>query len=138
MPTVSFSLTGSGGQPPAGRPVPPIPRNTKRARWERTGVSGFPYAPQDELGVVALFAILCATGAIGWEIVEMRGGKGIDVTCFDHVMQRELTVELKFLLSRGTWNHRVEDLDHVVCWENRWLDFPKPVVVLNDLLSATG
>ena len=40
------------------RPVPPIPCNTKRAKWERIGVAGFPYAPQDELGVVALFAIL--------------------------------------------------------------------------------
>lgn len=121
----------------AGRPVPPIPRDTKRAKWERTGVFGFPYAPQDELGVVALFAILCSTGAIKWDILEMRGGKGIDVTCFDHIMQKEITVELKFLLSRGSWNHRVEDLDYVVCWENRWLDFPKPVVVLKDLLSAT-
>jgi hypothetical protein len=117
------------------RPVPPIPLSTKRHKWERTGISGFPYAPQDELGVVALFAILCATGTIQWQVLELRGGKGIDLTCFDHVMQKEIRVELKYLLSRGSWNHKVEDIDYVVCWENRWLDFPKPVIVLRDLLS---
>lgn len=45
--------------PAATRAVPPIPERTKRVRWERTGIEGFPYAPQDESGVVALFAILC-------------------------------------------------------------------------------
>jgi hypothetical protein len=118
------------------RPVPPIPLSTKRTKWERTGISGFPYAPQDELGVVALFAVLCSTGTIQWQILELRGGKGIDSTCFDHVMQREIRVELKFLLSRGSWNHRAEEIDYVVCWENRWFDFPKPVIVLRELLAG--
>src|SRR4030042_406631 len=27
------------------RPVPPIPVKTKRTKWERTGIDGFPYAP---------------------------------------------------------------------------------------------
>jgi hypothetical protein len=116
------------------RPVPPIPIQTKRTKWERTGIDGFPYAPQDELGVVALFGILCSKGVIGWQILELRGGKGIDTTCFDHVMQREIHVELKHILSRATWNHKIEDIDYAVCWENRWPDFPKPVIVLRDLL----
>ena len=46
----------------AVRPVPPIPLDTRRSKWERTGIDGFPYAPQDELGVVALFGILCSQG----------------------------------------------------------------------------
>lgn len=117
------------------RPVPPIPTETKRTKWERTGVHGFPYAPQDELGVVALFAILCSRGKIEWEILELRGGKGIDATCYDHLMGKEIHVELKHRLSRAGWNHRVEDLDYVVCWENRWPDFPKPVIVLRDMVK---
>jgi hypothetical protein len=89
----------------AQRPVPPIPTHTRRTKWERTGIDGFPYAPQDELGVVALFGILCATGVIPWQILELRGGKGIDTTCFDHATQKEIHVELKHTLSRTGWNH---------------------------------
>jgi hypothetical protein len=121
--------------PKAVRPVPPIPLDTRRSKWERTGIDGFPYAPQDELGVVALFGILCSQGRIGWQILELRGGKGIDITCFDHAMGREIRVELKHTLSRGSWNHKIEEVDYVVCWLNRWSDFPKPVIVLNDLLK---
>jgi len=48
------------------RPIPPIPFNTKRSKWERTGLDGFPYAPQEEQGVLALFSILCARGVLPW------------------------------------------------------------------------
>jgi len=119
----------------AARSVPPIPLDTKRRKWERTGIDGFPYAPQDELGVVALFGILCSQGRIGWQILELRGGKGIDITCFDHTTSREIRVELKHTLYRGSWNHKVNDVDYVVCWLNRWPQFPKPVVVLSELLK---
>jgi hypothetical protein len=63
------------------RQVPPIPIRTRRKKWERTGVISFPYAPQDELGVVAIFAILCSQDKINWDILELSGGKGIDATC---------------------------------------------------------
>ena len=118
----------------AERRVPPIPRRTGRRKWQRTAIYGFPYAPQDELGVVALFAILCSNRTVPWQILELRGGKGIDATCFDESTGQELRVELKFRLSRTSWNHRIEDLDYVVCWENRWPDFPKPVVELSRLV----
>jgi hypothetical protein len=52
-------------------PVAAIPTHTRRKHWERTEIDGFPYAPQDELGVVALFGILCAQGKIEWQIVEL-------------------------------------------------------------------
>jgi hypothetical protein len=119
------------------RPVPPIPVDTKRIKWERTGIEGFPYAPHDELGVVGLFAILCSKGKIKWQILEMRGGKGIDITCYDEVMDKNIRVELKHTLSKGSWNHRLEDIDFVVCWENRWPDFPKPVLVLTEIVKQT-
>ncbi len=115
-------------------PVAPIPTHTRRKHWERTEIDGFPYAPQDELGVVALFGILCAEGKIEWQIVELRGGKGIDATCYDHKTGKHITVELKKTLSRASWNHNIDEIDYVVCWENRWPDFPKPVIVLRDLV----
>jgi len=118
------------------RSVPPIPAKTRRTKWERTGVEGFPYAPRDESGTVALFGILCAQGIIKWQIVDLTNGKGIDAICWDDESGREIKVELKHTLSRASWNHSVDDLDYVVCWENRWSDFPKPVVCLRNLLHA--
>jgi len=118
------------------RPVPPIPLNTTRSKWERTGLTGFPYAPQEEQGVLALFSILCAQGILPWEILDLSTN-GIDATCFDHHENREIQVELKYLLSKGSWNHKFEELDFVVCWENRWPDFPKPVIELSKLIRET-
>ena len=118
------------------RQVPPIPKSTRRNKWERTGIEGFPYAPQDELGVVALFAILCSSGIIDWQVLELRGGKGIDTTCFDHDSQREIRVELKHIHSRSNWNHKIDEIDYVVCWENHWQDFPKPVIVLKEIIQS--
>jgi hypothetical protein len=116
------------------RQVPPIPAHTRRTKWERTGVEGLPYAPQDELGVVALFAVACAKHLLNWSILDLSA-KGIDARCFDHDSGKEIRVELKYLLSRASWNHAVDELDYVVCWENRWPDFPKPVLALKELLA---
>jgi len=94
-----------------------------------------------ESGVVGLFAILCATRRINWQIVELNSGKGIDVKCFDHDTGKEIIVELKHVFSRGSWNHAADEIDYVVCWENRWKDFQKPVIELRSVLvdgSATG
>ncbi|GEM_PF-3205661 len=115
--------------------VAPIPAHTRRKNWERTEIGGFPYAPQDELGVVALFGILCAQGKIDWQIVELRGGKGIDATCYDNKTGQHITVELKKTLRRASWNHSIDDIDYLVCWENRWPEFPKPVIALRDLVK---
>jgi hypothetical protein len=125
-----------GASEMARRAVPPIPTSTKRKRWERIGIEGFPYAPHDELGVVGLFAVLCSQGRIHWQILEMRGGKGIDITCYDEDAHKMKRVELKYALSKGSWNHRIEDVDYVVCWENRWPDFPKPVLILSEITNS--
>jgi hypothetical protein len=119
------------------RPVPPIPRNTKRSKWERTGLSGFPYAPQEEQGVLALFTILCSEHILPWQILDLCAGKGIDATCFDETENREIQVELKYILSKGSWNHPLDDLDYVVCWESRWPNFPKPVIEISKLIRET-
>ncbi|MDD8026200.1 MAG: hypothetical protein PHI34_06790 [Acidobacteriota bacterium] len=117
------------------RPIPPIPMSSKRSKWERTGLEGFPYAPQEEQGVLALLAILCSRGDIKWQILDLSAN-GIDAICYDEYEKREIRVELKCLLSKGSWNHRLDDLDCVVCWENRWRDFPKPVIELSRLIRA--
>ena len=118
-------------------PAPPIPRMTKRSKWQRIDIEGFPYAPQDEIGVVALFAILCSQGHTGWQILELNSGKGIDAICYDFKTHKEIRVELKYTLSRAAWNHPIEDIDYVVCWKNRWLDFPKPVIELCSLVLGS-
>ena len=44
------------------------------------------------------------------------------------IMQlKEMRVEVKHTHSRGNWNHTLDEIDYIVCWENRWKDFPKPV-----------
>lgn len=121
----------------SARSTPPIPLITSRRKWERTGLGGFPYAPKDESGVVALFAVLCSSGAIPWQILDLNGGKGIDAVCFDEQSNKEIQVELKYLLSKAGWNHKFEDIDYVVCWENRWPNFPKPVIELSGFLRKT-
>ena len=119
------------------RVIPPIPKSSRRRRWERTDVDGFPYAPQDESGVVALFGILCSQGVLRWQIIDLNSSKGIDCICFDEEAGKEIFVELKFLLTRAGWNHPIDQIDYVVCWENRWVDFPKPVIELRRLLEET-
>jgi hypothetical protein len=117
------------------RIVPPIPQRTKRKKWERTGIVGFPYAPQDESGVVALFAVLCANGTLPFQILDLNSGKGIDAICHDEKNQAEIRVELKHTLSKASWNHSIESIDCVVCWENRWPAFPKPVIELKSIVG---
>ena len=79
---------------------------------------------------------MCAREAIQWDIVELNAAKGIDCICWDHVMKREVRVELKHTLARTGWNHPLNDLDYVVYWENRWPDFEKPVISLRDLADS--
>jgi hypothetical protein len=117
------------------RLIPPIPVKTRRKKWERTGIVGFPYAPQDESGVIALFSILCSQGVIPWQIIDLNSGKGVDATCYDDKHHREYRVELKHILSQTGWNHSFDTFDYLVCWENRWKDFPKPVLELKTLIK---
>ncbi|MBI3099000.1 MAG: hypothetical protein HYY93_12275 [Planctomycetes bacterium] len=124
------------------RAIPPIPAHSKRKKWEQTNLPGlgFPYAPHDENGVVALFAILCANRTIHSQILELNGGKGIDGVCWDDDQQREIRVELKYKLASSGWNHPMDSFDRVVCWENRWSRFPRSdaVIELRKLLRAHG
>lgn len=120
----------------ASRPIPPIPAGTKRRNWQRADLDGFPYAPQEEQGVLAIFAILCSKRILPWQILDLCGGKGIDAVCYDEERNAEIHVELKYRLSKTNWNHSIDDLDYVVCWENKWKDFPKPVIELSELLKS--
>lgn len=120
------------------RLVPPIPKTSLRRspKWERIDVPGMPYAPQDESAVIALFAICCALGDLPYQILDITGGEGIDSVCFDHTHNKELRVEFKLHLSKNTWNHDLNSLDMVVCWKNRWPEFPKKVVELCNTIKS--
>ncbi len=133
----NHSVAGANTLATTERIVPPIPAKTNRTRWERTGFEGFPYAPRDESGTIALFAVLCARGIIRWQILDLTYGKGIDAICWDEETSREIVVELKHTLSQTSWNHKIDDLEYVVCWENRWPNFPKQVLCLKDILKKT-
>lgn len=120
---------------PQERHVPPIPKKAKRNIWIRTGVPGFPYAPQDESGVIALFSIFCANRTIPWQILSLNGGKGIDATCFDEVSKKEIEVELKYKLTEHAWNHHQDKFDYIVCWDSKWTKPPSPVIELKDIIE---
>ena len=113
------------------RSVPPIPKPTRRTAWSRIDEPGFPYGPHDELGVIALFAILCSHGKLPYQIVGATGGEGVDSVCWDEQEGRHVNVEFKYVLSRGTWNHALDQVDLVVCWRSNWANFPKPVIELS-------
>lgn len=117
------------------RQVPPIPRHVRGKRWDQTGVDGFPYAPHHEIGVVALFAVLCSQGMIPLQMTYVTSGKGIDGVCWDEEQQRDVRVEFKRVLSKTSFDKTLGSFDRVVCWENRWPDFSKPVIELKSLLS---
>ena len=120
------------------RPEPRIPKKPlrpDRRNWEWIGINGMPYAPRDENGVIALFAILCHKGDLKLQIVETNDGKGIDSICYDDENECEIRIEFKFILSKPEWNHDTSELDIVVCWENRWREFPKPVIELKSFLK---
>lgn len=113
------------------RELPPIPKKSKWKKWSRIDEPGFPYAPHDELGVVALFAILCSHGKLPYQLVGATGGQGTDSVCWDENNRRHLNIEFKYVLSKTTWNHPLNEVDVVVCWRSTWPDFTKEVLELS-------
>jgi len=130
---ITYSIVKSVSE--AKRMVPPIPQYTKRDKWERTDLEGFPYAPYDESGVIALFAILCSKGILPMQITQLNSSKGIDGIYWDDNKKQEVKFELKFRLSKASWNHPFDSFDVLICWEKRWKDFPKGVIELKEVLS---
>lgn len=113
------------------RELPPIPKKSKWKKWSRIDEPGFPYEPHDELGVVALFAILCSHGKLPYQLVGATGGQGTDSVCWDEKNRKHLNIEFKYVLSKTTWNHPLDDVDVVVCWRSTWPNFPKEVLELS-------
>lgn len=113
------------------RELPPIPKKSKWKKWSRIDEPGFPYEPHDELGVVALFAILCSHGKLPYQLVGATGGKGTDSVCWDEENHRHLNIEFKYVLAKTTWNHPLNDVDVVVCWRSAWPNFTKEVIELS-------
>ena len=128
-------ISTQSSHPDRSIPPPPLRPLRSKPRWKRIDIPGFPYAPQDENAVIALFAILCHCGIIPWQILDLNSGQGIDCICHNGETHRELRVEFKLVLSRTSWNHSIEDFDVVIYWENKWHDFPKQVIELSPLLE---
>ncbi len=116
--------------------IAPIPSNSKRKKWTRINLPGFPYAPQDEQGVVAIFVILCSRGVLPWQIVDLNGGKGIDADCYDICKHDFIRIEFKYQLTKYSFNHHPDSFDVVVCWTNKWPDIGKEVIELKSLLQT--
>ena len=83
-----------------------------------------------------MFAIACARRLLDLEILEMSN-RGIDATCYDHDSGKELRVEIKHTLTKTSWDHNIDEVDVVVCWENRYSQFPKKVIELKSLLRCS-
>lgn len=124
------------------RPIPAIPKISIKKKWpyhwDNLGITGHPYAPQSEADVIALFSILCAEGKIRMQILGLNNSKGIDGICYDEDKKREVRVEFKRNLTRGSWSHPFDSFDYLACWENRWTGepFPKPVIELKSLIKS--
>jgi hypothetical protein len=117
------------------RHVPPIPKNIRGKKWEQIGIDGFPYAPHHEMGVVAIFAILCSRGRLPLQITYVTSGTGTDGVCWDEEAQEEVRVEFKKILAKSSFDKSLGSFDMLVCWENRWPDFPKRVIELKGFVS---
>jgi hypothetical protein len=121
------------------RRTPPPPKTNlnirRKPNWKRIDIPGMPYAPQDENAVIALFAILCSHNILKFQILDVQSGEGIDSICYDDDSGKEVRIEFKLDLSENKFNHKIEDLDMVVCWKNKWLNFPKKVIELENILK---
>ncbi len=136
-PIRSTSFSGEGKQipPPPERSVALKVKGKMRDRWQRSGVYGLPYEPTNEIETIALFAILCVTNEVNWEIVQLNPYEGIDAVCFDHGRNKHLRVEFKWKLDKQ-FDKKPDDYDHIVCWKSSWKDCPKPVTTLEEILHS--
>lgn len=115
--------------------IPSIPEQTKRKKWERINISCFPYAPQDEQGVVAIFCILCHNKILPFILIDLNGGKGIDADCYNIKTESYVKVEFKHTLRESSFNHDLNICDIIICWINKWKDIGKEIIELSEVLK---
>jgi hypothetical protein len=118
------------------------PLNSKRRKIQpgevfgpRIGTKAMPFGPTNEMGVVALFAILAEKLGFSIELVRVRfpdclakrniGGK------WEHC-----EIEFEFRSSDfEKHGHNPNNCDLIVCWINDWENCPIPVLALQDCFN---
>ena len=112
------------------------PLSDRPVLGERIDFRGLLHAPVNELGVVYLFGIVAQD--IGFVVESVQSGFP------DCEAKRRLSkgrwqtvrVEFEFLSSNFLRHgHDLAKCDVIVCWEHDWIDCPKEVVSLKDIVS---
>jgi hypothetical protein len=81
------------------------------------------FEPQNELGVVFLFASL--TKRLGLSSVEMIRPTYPDCIAFQRTGKGEKRVRIEFEYKSRNFKHDPSHCDWIVCWEDNWPDAPK-------------
>jgi len=103
---------------------------------ERIDLPVLNYAPLNEMGVILLFGYYLRD--LGFShLEEIRAGfpDAIGMQKVDERKYRRVRIEFEFK-SRNfiTHDHRVEDCDVIICWEDNWADCPLEVIELKSAL----
>jgi len=86
--------------------------------------------PENELGVLALFAQQCQKD--GWEIVSVQVGFP-DLVIRNEATGQEYRAELEFAASSfKSHRHDPRKVDLIICWENDWPDCPMTIWALSN------
>jgi hypothetical protein len=105
----------------------------RRTRHERPDILDgaiLHYAPENELGVVFLFAELASR----WRLrVEKIQAGFPDCVAYQKTQRGERRIRIEFEYrsrSFATHGHSPEGCDWIVCWEHDWLDAPRSIHVV--------
>lgn len=116
------------------RPVKPKRRKIHAGEvfGPKIGAKAMPFGPTNELGVVALFAILAEQLGFSIELVRVRFP---DCLAKRKVGSKWEHCEIEFEFRSSDFDrhsHNPQECDLIVCWEHDWENCPIPVLALED------
>jgi hypothetical protein len=88
------------------------------------------YAPENELGVVFLFASVA--GKLQFRVERIRGGYP-DCIAYRYAGDREKRVRIEFEFKSSNFRlhrHKTKHCDCIVCWHDDWPDAPQRIEVI--------
>lgn len=92
---------------------------------------GLVYAPTNEQGVVFLFGKIAHEFGIYIELIRTGYPDCVAKRYIGKAMWEDMKIEFEFKSSDFVrHNHKVEDVDMIVCWEHDWQECPKSIEVL--------
>jgi hypothetical protein len=107
-----------------------MPKNKKTERAETLYEGPMHYAPENELGVVFLFAHLAKRWRL--RIDEIKSGFP-DCIAYQksHGKDKRVRIEFEFKsMSFKNHRHNAKDCDWIVCWEDNWPSPPKNLNII--------